>query len=338
MPDPVALPPSGRAGWRSAALVVAAVLVGLVAVTHLPGPPTASLAPSAVATLTPTPVPSASLEPVLIDDRGQRLPLTVSVPLPVGPLIQRRADGQRYVDGLPTIVGGLPVKRVRDALLVPVGTTLLIGGWYYGPDCQVFRAGPCPPATLSDDPSGSPRTDSLALDENQGAATGARVFDVTVEPDPSCYFIRATLCLPRLHVVAAMWSDDAQTATAPIAPTSILGLLSIGFPYLDFAALPGAASSRLFPSQTYVGTRASAGHGLEVPPPVAMAFIFPSTSARREAAAAVRQAQAPSGSRPGSMGTRWVVRANVMLLVSLDPQTLAIVNAAVAAAVTLNGS
>lgn len=126
----------------------------------------------------------------------------------------RSADGLTYADGIPTGISGESVYRVRDALLVPVGRTLLVGGWYQSDACIETRAAGCPSPTLSDVPLQSSRTGDLtttfvALDE-QLPGRGARVLLATVEPDPRCSIWGAGECLPRLHVLEQIWSTGGD--------------------------------------------------------------------------------------------------------------------------------
>lgn len=192
-----------RSAWKLPAVGLAAVIVGLVAITRLGGPdappptaqPTAiAVAPSPTATPTPTPrqITTSTLTGVM----------------------SRSADGLVYLDGIPAGISGQPVYRVRDALLVPVGRTMLVGGWYRSRLCRsTGRGAPlCPTPTLSDVPlvsgQGDVRTDFIALDSIL-ALTGAHVLLATVEDDPDCAIHAAGACQPRLKVLQQVW--EAQT-------------------------------------------------------------------------------------------------------------------------------
>jgi hypothetical protein len=124
----------------------------------------------------------------------------------------RSPDGLTYADGIPTAISTQAVYRVRDALLVPVGRTLLVGGWYHTPHCRrvasVFNLA-CSAATLSDVPlvqgQGDVRTSFIALDSELGAV-GAYVVLAIVTVDPGCSIRDLGDCQPRLQVIATMWS------------------------------------------------------------------------------------------------------------------------------------
>jgi hypothetical protein len=143
--------------------------------------------------------------------------LFASTPAPTRPPVGLRAgsmprspDGLTYADGIPTGISTQPVYRVRDALLVPQGRTLLVGGWYHRPQC--FATGRnlvCTSATLSDVPlilgQGDVRTSFIALDSELDGVRAHVVLAIVVE-DPGCAIRDLGDCQPRLHVLAEMWS------------------------------------------------------------------------------------------------------------------------------------
>jgi len=190
-----------RSAWKLPALALAAVIVGLVAITRLGGAdlPAPTSAPTAIAVApTPTPEPSPT-----------RPPFAVEI---LAGVISRSADGLTYADGIPTGISGQNVYRVRDALLVPVGRTVLVGGWYLSRACRsTVRGAPlCPTPTISDVPlqngMGDVRTDFIALDSHL-AGTGAHVVLATVTDDPNCSIhAGGGACQPRLRILAQVWS------------------------------------------------------------------------------------------------------------------------------------
>jgi hypothetical protein len=184
--------------WKLPALVVAVAIVAFVALIRFTQPATPAPTPSPVAavpTATPRPSPSASPSPP-------------SVPL--------APDGLTYVDGVPALVHGVQVIRVSDAARLPVGRTVLVGGWYPG-------LLPCPTGGVGQDcqgvdfyqrvPTGAFQS-VIALDKSLGGA-GARVVLATTEADPACSIVVAAGCQERLHVVDTVWSALSAAAQAP---------------------------------------------------------------------------------------------------------------------------
>jgi hypothetical protein len=227
--------------------------------------------------------------------------------------------------------------------VLPTGTIALVGGWYYGPDCQgVFRPGPCPVSTISDVPSGSPRIASLTLDSH-ATGSGARVFRAQTEVDPGCV-LSSRGCLPRLHVIDNLWSGDQATITHPIGAQSLLGALAIGFPSLDYQSFLEATSCPVpWPVQTYLVSVSNQPRANAPSLDVRLVLLFDSTAERKSAAASIKDAaQALSSfdasnrcvSIPGGVGPGgWVARDNALVLLgSGDPGVLTIVDAALTAA------
>jgi hypothetical protein len=188
-----------RSAWKLPAVALALVIVGLVTVTRLGGPdaPLPTAPPTAIAV---APTPTAMPVPT---------PRQITISTLAG-VMSRSADGLSYADGIPTGISGQPVYRVRDALLVPVGRTMLVGGWYRSLPCRMTGRGTplCPIPTISDVPlvtgQGDVRTDFIALDSHL-VTTGAHVVLATVEDDPDCAIHAAGLCQPRLKVLQQIW-------------------------------------------------------------------------------------------------------------------------------------
>ena len=190
-------------GWLRPALGLAAVLAALVALPRLlpasADEPTAS--PRATAAATHHNPVAARPTLTVAADGGP----AVGAPLP------RSTDGSEYLDGIPTNVAGEAVLRVRDALLQPLGTRLLVGGWYLPPVCHDGHAGRvgCASAVLSDVPvdqqgPGWLTTDWLAV-SSQLSGMGSRILRGQLEPDPACSISQAIACQPRLVVTNVVW-------------------------------------------------------------------------------------------------------------------------------------
>jgi hypothetical protein len=180
-----------RSAWRLPALVVVAVLVGLVVLTRLGG---SDRLTGIAAASTATPMPTVTLP------RGWSTP---------------SSDPTTYADGIPLDIDGEPVFRVSDAVLSPVGRTMLVGGWYidkfYAKRACAARSGShCAPSTMSDVPLLGPSvrdvtTSFVAINSSLGR-TGAYVVRARVETDPGCWIHSDGACQPWLHVVARVWS------------------------------------------------------------------------------------------------------------------------------------
>jgi len=186
-------------GWRLPLVALVVAVVALVGLTRLGG-------------FDAQPSPPTPRAAVLAN-------LFASTPAPTRPPVGLRAgsmprspDGLTYADGIPTGISTDPVYRVRDALLVPVGRLLLVGGWYHQPHCLPVPAEDtlaCTASTLSDVPlvegQGDVRTSFIALDSELGAV-GAHVVRAIVVDDPDCSIRDLGDCQPRLQVLAQMWS------------------------------------------------------------------------------------------------------------------------------------
>lgn len=196
-PRPTLTPTRSGASWRLPALAVGIAVVGLVVLSRLVGSerPTATLAPSAVAAM-----PTATSAPTSTPIVGNQLEGVIS----------RSPDGLTYVDGIPTGISGQPVYRVRDVLLVPLGRTMLVGGWYIEGSCRSSgRSVRCLSPALSDAEEvelvGEVIAHKVALDAHLNGA-GAHIVLATIEADPGCGIYRSRACPPRLHVIQAIWS------------------------------------------------------------------------------------------------------------------------------------
>lgn len=185
-------------GWRLPLVGVVVAVVTLVGLTRLGGSDSPRL---------PTRTLDA-VQPNLFE------PTTAPTRRPVGLLagaIPRSPDGLTYADGIPTGISTQPVYRVRDALLVPIGRTLLVGGWYHQPHCAGRPRAMivCTAATMSDVPlvegQGDVRPSFIALDSELEVVGAIVVLAVVVE-DPGCAIRDLGSCQPRLQVVARMWS------------------------------------------------------------------------------------------------------------------------------------
>jgi hypothetical protein len=199
-------------GWRRAALLLGLVLVMLVALPRLfPAAAPPATRPAATATAGPT------VTARVVAVRGTYVPAAQKGPLVGGPM-PRSADGTAYLDGIPTRFDGEAVLRVRDALLRPLGTSVLVGGWYMPPVCYGGGAGRtnCASAVLSDVPvdqqgAGWLATDWLAV-SSQSAEMGARIMRGRLEPDPACSIGQAVACQPRLEVTEVVWIGPRTSA------------------------------------------------------------------------------------------------------------------------------
>ena len=207
--QPQLVPTGTRVSWRKPALIVAALLVGLVGLTRLGSspPPVTTSVPTTVAqgpTASPPPSPTVRLLPT-----PTSAPITQAIVRNrLSGVMRRSPDGLSYADGIPTGISGESVYRVRDALLVPVGRTMLVGGWYLERPCP--RGGRCPSPTLSDvaligGRVGDVTTDFVALDTRL-RGTGAHIVLATVEADPTCAIFGSGDCQPRLRVLQPIWS------------------------------------------------------------------------------------------------------------------------------------
>jgi hypothetical protein len=194
---PTLTPTRTGVGWRLPALAVAVALVALVGLTRLGAPdrPIPSDVPLPVAQASPTASPAPTRGP--------------AVPNRLDGVIARSADGLTYVDGIPTGISGQAVYRVRDALLVPLGRTLLVGGWSDGQGCAAITVTGCSPPRLTDGTPFHSRQTALPADviamDSRLTGFGRFIVLATVEDDPRCSIVTEDACQPRLHVVQPIW-------------------------------------------------------------------------------------------------------------------------------------
>ncbi len=312
--------PAGIGAWRISALVVAVLLVAIVAVGRLgmdpprsaPGP-----SPSALAAVTPTPtaVPSPPITPAAS-------PSPALPQLPVGlPL------ATRYADGIPLSVDGERVLRLPIALALDAGSTLLVGGWYLGPDCGgLGHGGSCPRGRFADTPAGfSRRGGSVDLARLVEIGAGPRVLRVRTS-DSACV---GAACPPLLLVDEVVWAGDPLTEAGPIDVVPLMSALSFAFPdmaptpYRDLAQCPMP-----WPPQTYLSTAGGPR----------LTLIFPSTQDREDAQAGIRAGRSLLLAELGGdciqqsgrfrASGRWISEANVMLLLHQGEATLELATAA----------
>jgi hypothetical protein len=201
---PVLVTTGARGGWKLPALVVVVLLVGLVAISRLggsSGPPVATPTEVALGPSHGPTAPTPTQQPIRSQPAGDH---------PTG-FMPLSADGLSYADGIPTSIGGAPVFRVGDVLLLPLGRQLLVGGWYRAKHCQpVPGLLTCPAATLSDVPLDIAQRDLttyfVALNEPL-VGSGAHIVLAKIESDPRCSIHGGSSCQPRLRVLDQVWSD-----------------------------------------------------------------------------------------------------------------------------------
>lgn len=245
-------------------------------------------------------------------------------------------DGARYLDGIPTTFRGDQVARVSSVARLPIGTSLLVAGWYRPLDCSSVLDGFwCWPAALFDVPAGSSRTDAVALDVSLGKAPGPRIVRATVAPNTNCILDGGGYCPLTLTVQRVVWSGDRATLTAPMGPVALLSQLTARFPYVDFMPLSvGADCHASLHAQAYA-TAPVVGVGPEsgLPLAVSLVLLFRSSSARRAFDPGVLLSACPeiAAGLVDLHDARWISKRNVMLL-STDQASLPQVQAAVEAA------
>jgi hypothetical protein len=311
-------------GWRLPALLVAIALLALVGLARVgmkeapTPPPSAALLPSPSGAV----VASAALPESGVAHQSNP-PVLLSAPSEVQFAYSPWPD--RYADGIPSSVGGVPVLRVNAAIdqarLASDGRTgsLLVGGWFQptapttsGCSRQGFEPW-CSGDFLADTPALLGRSQGVAV-SGMPSVTGAAVVAATVvavcgnnEPpsiDPYCDFKFAAD-----HVV---WQGDAYTDTAPIAVGPLISVISstMWFDPIPYQAHPSCHLTR--PAQSYTTTYGN----------VQMMFVFASTDDRRahgtEAIDSRSDDQTGSGCAPvpplaGASG--WISQDNVLIRV-----------------------
>ena len=319
-------PGAGRTagGWRQAAVVLSVLLVGIILAGRLgmeDRPPAASPSASPLAIVSPTPAVAPSAEPA-----------QPSNPPTLPPSMDAPPDVSRYLDGLPTSIGGEKVYRLDGALARAGDRPVLIGGWYLGPECgRLGHAGSCPAGRLSDSPAtGGLTRHSVSVEGRVEMGSGPRVLRATVlrecaedEPGPGP-------CRNVLRHIETIWRGDLFTVAGPIEPLPLLSALSVAFPgmhpepFRDFARCPVA-----WPPQTY----RSPGQGPR------MTLVFPTVEDRLAAQDLITANwPQPSAELGGQcldqfMQTDepagWIADDNVMLWVSEHDAARALARAAV---------
>jgi hypothetical protein len=327
--DPTPLERTARSrAWLLPALGVAIVLGGVIYLgrSGIDSPrPTLMTTPAPIVALGPTPSASAYEQPV---------PTAIVLPEPqpeTGPAglvseFGQRSGGLRFVDGLPTSYDGTPVLRVADALRLPAGTAVLVGGWYHSTPCHVDSLA-CASPTLSDDPAGSPRRASMIVTGTQLwlGELGPRILQGTTTQTSSCPTHDNLACSLWLDAASMVWTGDPLTDADPLAPISILGSLSHAFPDMDFQPFLEATSCPVsWPSQTYLATVASVSRAATTSLPVRLVMLFPSTVERIDTGRDIQlaaenlssfdAANRCVGLSAGVSADSWLARKNVLVL------------------------
>ena len=321
--------------WVVPTVVVIVVLVTVIAVGRLGETPsevipTALPGPVALATARPTATaPHLILAPAILPPAGL-----------VGQAIGLRRDTNRFVDGIPSSIGGEPVVRVREATVLPIGSTVLVGGWRQEAGCSADDA-PCR-FVLSDVPARSRRIATLALG-GSGATRpgdGPRVVRATVDFDEECAYRVAGTCLPQLRVEESVWEGDEDTNSEPHAGWRIVAAMSTAFSSLDFRPFSESTSCPLeWPSQTYLATAAEVPRAQPTALDVRLVAVFPSAAGLVATAPGLRTAAARMTSFEASNrcvsvpegvdDKAWVVHDNVLVLLGRnDPRLESLVQAA----------
>lgn len=229
-----------------------------------------------------------------------------------------RDGGARYLDGIPATFRGNQVARVSSVAGLPIGTTLLVAGWYRPLDCSSVLDGFwCWPAGLFDLPAGSSRTDAVALDVTLGKVPGPRIVSATVSPNTNCMLDGGSYCPHTLAIKRVMWTGDSATLTAPVGPIALLTELNARFSYVDFMPLAVDADCRSdLPGQAYAASPiVGVGPETGLPLPASIVLVFRSSAARRDFRPAVLAAcPAIFGPLAAIPDATWIGRRNVMLL------------------------
>jgi hypothetical protein len=236
---------------RSAGLALLLVVTGCVAqpTASAPGPTTAGTAG--------TPIPSA-------------LPLSSANASP--------AITDRYVDGLPRAIDGVPVLR-GSAALAKAGaaadrTPFLVGGWVtYLPGvrfCTIQLAGDtswlhdCVKAGFSDRAGANDQALTAAMTFRfvlQGLSTGPVVAVVEVhDPRAVACGIAAVACDRLMVVQRLVWTGDAATDPRPLSAQAVQGALRTVQPGAELVPYgptssisdcgEGLAAARVYPVST----------------------------------------------------------------------------------------
>lgn len=319
--------PGGRdlgSGWRLPALAVLAglaIVVGLARIGMPSLPPPAEsplqLAPVVVEPRAPpssTPPPTASPPPAAILTLTPSEFEKVKSPWP-----------DRYADGIPRSISGVPVHRfsaaqASSATFLSATTSMLIGGWYVGPS-DVVRgcARPassfsCPNGRFADNPAGLAGGQGARVGGHVPSGNGALVIRGTVGLSCTPGGVRLpAACRTRINAEAVVWEGDDLTRSDPIKVAPLLSRLAesvTDFHPLPYHDLPECRLVR--PAQEWVSPTGN----------VPMAFIFNSPDERFALATAVLNgppygdpASGCASLEPLDGTDGWISQANVLLRV-----------------------
>jgi hypothetical protein len=303
-------------GWRLPALAVLtglAVVVGLARM-GMPSPPPPIESPLQLAPVVVEPTPTASPPPVAI------LTLTPSEFAQV-----RSPWPDRYADGIPRSIDGVPVHRFNAAqasstTFLSETTSMLIGGWYLGPSDVVrgcarpANSFSCPSGRFADNPAELAGGQGIRVGGHVPSGNGALVIRGTVGLSCTPGGVRLpAACRTRINAEAVVWEGDERTRSDPIKVALLLSRLADSvseFHPLPYHDLPECRLAR--PAQEWVSATGN----------VTMAFIF--TSSDERTAMETEVLNGPPHGDPASGcavlepldGTDgWVSQANVLLRV-----------------------
>jgi hypothetical protein len=307
--------------WPAAGFV--AILLAVVVIGRLGQTPTEVVPPEPTAVRPVAVVPERSLTFVASPGRSTAAGLPAY-------RIGIRSDGQRYDDGIPAVLNGNQVVRVRDAAALPVGSTALVGGWAQTSACMNLGLGSKCPLVLSDAPFLSDATVTLPL-TGQAAFVdeqGAQIYQATVQAG-DCSTGVAADCLPELNVGDPLWSGDASTNAGPIMPGRLLGDLFVRNLNLDFKPFEESGYCPLnWPYQSYVVSSPTVPRAEWSGLPIRLVVLYSSPQAldsegtsNRNAAASMTAFDASNRcvSIPGGVNdAAWVVLDNAMVLTGFD--------------------
>jgi len=313
-----------RLGWRLPALAVTIALLLLVGLARVgmkeapAPPPSAAVLPSPSGAVAGSPALPESLVP-----HPSNPPVLLSTPSEVQFAYSPWPD--RYADGIPMSIGGVPVLRLNAAVdrarLASDGRSgsILVGGWFQpaaptvsGCSRQGFEPW-CSDEMLADTPALLGRSQAATV-SGMPAVTGAAVVLVSVvavcsnDQPPSI----DSYCDFKFAADHVVWQGDAYTDTAPIAVGPLISVISsaMWFDPIPYQAHPSCHLTR--PAQSYTTTYGN----------VEMMFVFASTGDRKahaqEAIASRSGDQVDSGCAPvppltGLSG--WIIRDNVLIRV-----------------------
>lgn len=323
----------GGSGWRLSALAVVLALTGLIVVARLgmkgPAPP----APTSIAAVaTPVgdvPTPSVAELPSV---RSTTFVLPASTARPNVRLGSSSLESafspwpDRYADGIPKAIDGVPVHRLNAALNIAlrsadgVSEDVLVGGWYIGPayiapGCShLGNETWCPGGRLADAAIDLGRDAAYRVDGPVPPGSGPRIVRGTAQA--ICSWVDQSFegarCQFTLNGEAIIWHGDSYTDTAPIGALPLLG--ELGQTFSDFDPQPYHYES-----------------GCQLPPPaqsyrsltgdVQLILVFSSTAdqvAQADAVTSVPDGDLVAGCdrrQPQDGTAAWFSHENVMVLV-----------------------